>query len=45
MRAENVQDEAVIHLVTNEDSVFSIDEEALAADGTADAGGEFRWPA
>jgi hypothetical protein len=42
MRAEDVLDKAEVHAVSRKGCVFGIDEEALAADWTTDAGGEFR---
>ena len=41
MHAEDVLDEAEVHAVSSKSCMFGIDEEALAADWTTDAGGEF----
>jgi hypothetical protein len=41
--AEDVLDGAAVEAVTDVDALFGVDEKTLAADGTADAGGEAGW--
>jgi hypothetical protein len=40
---ENVLDGAAVHRVASFNALFGINKKALAADGTADAGGESGW--